>query len=35
LQLFPTLTDSTLVKNSFVVNIILSYFENIFIYLLS
>ena len=35
LQLFPNLTDATLVKNSFVVNIILSYFENIFIYLLS
>ena len=35
LQLFPTLEDLTLVKNSFVVNIILSYFENIFIYLLS
>ena len=35
LQLFPTFTDATLVKNSFVVNIILSYFENIFIYLLS
>ena len=35
LQLFPTLTDTSLVKNSFVVNIILSYFENIFIYLLS
>lgn len=35
LQLFPILEDLTLVKNSFVVNIILSYFENIFIYLLS
>ena len=35
LQLFPTFTDTTVVKNSFVVNIILSYFENIFIYLLS
>ena len=35
LQLFPTLEDLTLVKNSFVVNIIFSYFENIFIYLLS
>ena len=35
LQLFPNFTDATLVKNSFVVNIILSYFENIFIYLLS
>ena len=35
LQLFPTFTDATVVKNSFVVNIILSYFENIFIYLLS
>ena len=35
LQLFPTLEDLTLVKNSFVVNIIVSYFENIFIYLLS
>ena len=35
LQLFPTLEDLTLVKNSFIVNIILSYFENIFIYLLS
>ena len=33
--IFPTFTDATLVKNSFVVNIILSYFENIFIYLLS
>ena len=35
LQLFPNFTDASLVKNSFVVNIILSYFENIFIYLLS
>ncbi len=35
LQLFPILEDLTLVKNSFVVNIIFSYFENIFIYLLS
>tara|TARA_Y100000992_G_scaffold222727_1_gene154782 strand:- start:296 stop:760 length:465 start_codon:yes stop_codon:yes gene_type:complete len=35
LQLFPTFTDTALVKNSFVVNIIVSYFENIFIYLLS
>ena len=35
LQLFPTFNDAALVKNSFVVNIILSYFENIFIYLLS
>ena len=35
LQLFPKLEDLTLVKNSFVVNIIFSYFENIFIYLLS
>jgi hypothetical protein len=35
LQLFPTLEDLTLVKNSFIVNIIFSYFENIFIYLLS
>ncbi len=35
LQLFPNFSDASLVKNSFVVNIILSYFENIFIYLLS
>jgi len=35
LQLFPNFTDASLVKNSFVVNILLSYFENIFIYLLS
>ena len=35
LQHFPILEDLTLVKNSFVVNIIFSYFENIFIYLLS
>ncbi len=35
LQLFPTFTDVTLVNNSFVVNIVLSYFGNIFIYLLS
>ena len=35
LQLFPNFTDASLVKNSFVVNIILSYFENIFIYLLN
>ena len=35
LQLFPNFTNASLVKNSFVVNIILSYFENIFIYLLS
>ena len=35
LQLFPTFADASLVKNSFVVNIILSNFENIFIYLLS
>lgn len=35
LQLFPTFADATLVKNSFVVNIIVSNFENIFIYLLS
>ena len=35
LQLFPNLTESSLVYNSFVINILLSYFENIFIYLLS
>ena len=35
LQLFPTFNDAALVQNSFIVNIILSYFENIFIYLLS
>ena len=35
LQLFPTFNDAALVENSFIVNIILSYFENIFIYLLS
>ena len=35
LQLFPNFTDASLVKNSFVVNILLSYFENIFIYLLN
>ena len=35
LQLFPNLSESSLVYNSFVINILLSYFENIFIYLLN
>jgi len=34
LQLFPSLYDSSLVYNSFVINFLLSYFENIFVYLL-
>ncbi len=35
LSLFPNLSDSSLVYNSFVINILLSYFENIFTYLLN
>ncbi len=35
LKLFPNLLESSLVYNSFVINILLSYFENIFIYLLN
>ena len=34
LQLFPSLNESSLVYNSFVINFLLSYFEDIFIYLL-
>ena len=34
LQLFPSISDSSLVYNSFVINFLLSYFENIFVYLL-
>jgi hypothetical protein len=34
LQLFPSLLETSLVYNSFVINFLLSYFENIFIYLL-
>ena len=34
LQLFPNLAESSLVYNSFVINILFLYFENIFIYLL-
>ena len=34
LQLFPSISESALVYNSFVINFFLSYFENIFIYLL-
>lgn len=34
LQLFPSISESALVYNSFVINFLLSYFENIFIYLL-
>lgn len=35
LQLFPNLSESSLVYNSFVINILISYFESIFIYLLN
>ncbi len=35
LKLFPNLLESSLVYNSFVINILLSYFEGIFIYLLN
>ena len=35
LKLFPNLSESSLVYNSFVINILISYFENIFIYLLN
>ena len=35
LKLFPNLLESSLVYNSFVINILLSYFEDIFIYLLN
>ena len=34
LQLFPSISESSLVYNSFVINFLLSYLENIFIYLL-
>lgn len=34
LQLLPSISGSSLVYNSFVINFLLSYFENIFIYLL-
>ena len=34
LQLFPSISESALVYNSLVINFLLSYFENIFIYLL-
>ena len=35
LRLFPNLSESSLVYNSFVINILISYFESIFIYLLN
>jgi hypothetical protein len=34
LQLFPNLLETSLVYNSFVINFLLYYFENIFTYLL-